>query len=149
MFTMANTISVATYTIGFSESLLDLLADVVPNWNGITVPMSECSVAGCRNNDVRIIGAPCLLLFLVLAFAGMDWVTRIQKTLLVLLILAQFDMFFGSFIDISFGTCYVDDLSDGYLQVTQEQRHAYGYTGWSTETAKTNAWAQYQSLIHI
>ena len=35
MFTIANTISVATYTIGFSESLLDFLQDVVPGWNGI------------------------------------------------------------------------------------------------------------------
>ena len=61
MFTIANTISVATYTIGFSESLLDLLADVVPTWDGIVVPQDECSVAGCRNNDVRIIGVPCLV----------------------------------------------------------------------------------------
>ena len=35
MFTMANIISVATYTIGFSESLLDLLADVIPSWDGM------------------------------------------------------------------------------------------------------------------
>ena len=35
MFTMANIISVATYTIGFSESLLDLLADVIPTWDGM------------------------------------------------------------------------------------------------------------------
>ena len=60
MFTMANTISVATYTIGFSESLLDLLADVVPGWNGIVVSQEECAVAGCRDNDVRIISAPSL-----------------------------------------------------------------------------------------
>ena len=73
----------ATYTIGFAESLLDLLADVVPTWDGIVVPISECAVAGCRDNDVRIIAAPCLVLFLVIAFAGMDWVTRIQKALLV------------------------------------------------------------------
>ena len=46
MFTMANIISVATYTIGFSESLLDLLADVIPSWDGIVVPQSACSVAG-------------------------------------------------------------------------------------------------------
>jgi len=143
MFTMANTISVATYTIGFAESLLDLLADVIPGWNGIFVTVDECSVAGCRDNDVRIIGGPCLLLFLIIAFAGMDWVTRIQKTLLVLLIFAQIDMFAGSFIDIAFGTCYVDNINEGYQQVTQEQRHAYGYTGWSLETAKENMMDQY------
>ena len=112
---------VATYTIGFAESLLDLLADVVPGWDGIVVPTSECSVAGCRNNDVRIIGGPCLLLFLLIAFAGMDWVTRIQKLLLVLLIFAQFDMFGGSFVDIPFGTCYVDSIGkDGtYTNIGQ------------------------------
>ena len=60
MFTMANTISVATYTIGFAESMLDLLADIIPSWNGIVVPQDECAVAGCRDMDVRIIAAPCL-----------------------------------------------------------------------------------------
>ncbi len=44
MFTMANTISVATYTIGFAESLLDLLADMVPGWDGIVVPIVSFSV---------------------------------------------------------------------------------------------------------
>ena len=38
---------------------------------------------------MRIIGAPVLCFFLFLAFAGMDWITRIQKALLVLLLLAQ------------------------------------------------------------
>jgi len=104
MFTMANTISVATYTIGFSESMLDLLADIIPSWNGIVVPQDECAVAGCRDMDVRIIAAPCLALFLFIAFAGMDWVTRIQKTLLILLIFAQFDMLIGSFVNTDFGT---------------------------------------------
>ena len=105
MFTVANTISVATYTIGFAESLLDFLAvrlllstqivvpaeryiiyvqyyllsihvwhtniqDVVPSWNGIVVTLEECSVAGCRGNDVRIVGAPVLAFFLFIAFAG-------------------------------------------------------------------------------
>ncbi len=37
MFTVANTISVATYTIGFAESLLDFLADLMPSWDGIVV----------------------------------------------------------------------------------------------------------------
>ena len=64
---------------------------------------AECAVAGCRDNDVRIIAAPALVLFLVIAFAGMDWVTRIQKSLLVLLILAQFDMLIGSFVNTSYG----------------------------------------------
>ena len=36
-----------------------------------------CIIHFCsRDNDIRIIGAPCLCLFLFIAFAGMDWVTR-------------------------------------------------------------------------
>ena len=46
MFTMANTISVATYTIGFAESLLDLLADVIPTWDGIVVTQVCCKQTG-------------------------------------------------------------------------------------------------------
>ena len=82
-------------------------------------------------------------LFLFIAFAGMDWVTRIQKTLLILLIFAQFDMLIGSFVNTDFGTLYVDQIKDGYKNVDGDQRGAYGYTGWSIETAKTNLWDQY------
>jgi solute carrier family 12 sodium/potassium/chloride transporter 2 len=70
MFTIANTISVATYTIGFADSVLDFLQDVVPGWDGIVTPIDECSVSGCRPNDVRIIGGPVLCIFLFIAFAG-------------------------------------------------------------------------------
>ena len=48
-----------------------------------------------------------LCLFLVITFLGMDWVTRVQKALLVLLIFAQVDMFVGSFLDLDTGTFYV------------------------------------------
>ena len=138
-----------------------------------------------RDNDIRIIGGPVLCLFLVITFLGMDWVTRVQKALLVLLIAAQCDMFIGSFLDLEWGTCYVqkdtagewhielqmnfakfevsplhdcetlrtfvfssceyDDemmftiLTAGNIKrMTQDQRHAYGYTGWSLDTAKDN-----------
>ncbi len=46
---------------------------------------------------------------------------RIQKALLVLLIFAQIDMFLGSFIDIEFGTLYVDSIEDGYHNIDQDQ----------------------------
>ena len=73
----------------------------------------------------------------------MDWVTRIQKALLVLLIFAQFDMLIGSFVNTDFGSLYVDQIKDGYQNVDGDQRAAYGYTGWSIETAKINSGPQY------
>ena len=66
-----------------------------------------------RDNDIRIIGGPVLCLFLVITFLGMDWVTRVQKALLVLLIAAQCDMFIGSFLDLEWGTCYVQKDTAG------------------------------------
>ena len=70
----------------------------------------------------------------------MDWVTRVQKFLLGLLILAQCDMFIGSFLDLAdFGTCYVQKNTDGTVGfLTRDQRHAYGYTGWSLDTVRDN-----------
>ena len=106
--------------------------------------ISIYAFSGCRDNDVRIIAAPCLALFLFIAFAGMDWVTRVEKSLLVLLILAQVDMFIGSFANTDLGSLYVDQIKNGsYYNVDGAQRAAYGYTGWSLETAQTNLWAQY------
>jgi len=137
MFTIANTISVGTYTVGFATSVSDLLQDAVPGWDGIVD--HGCRQAGCRDNDIRIIGGPVLCLFLVITFLGMDWVTRVQKALLVLLIAAQCDMFIGSFLDLEWGTCYVQKDTEGHIKrLSQDQRHAYGYSGWSLDTVKDN-----------
>ena len=95
----------------------------------------------------------------------MDWVTRIQKSLLVLLMLAQLDMFLGSVLDLEdVGSLYLvridtekTDLTDnygntslthesgGYMQIDYEQRHAFGYTGWSLDTASDNFNPQYET----
>ena len=75
----------------------------------------------------------------------MDWVTRIQKSLLYLLIAAQLDMLIGSFIDVPWGTCYVSKIVEGkYYNIDQAQRKAFGYTGWSLQTAKDNFDPQYR-----
>ena len=137
MFTIANTISVATYTVGFTSSFLDLLQDAVPGFNGIVD--HGCRVDGCRDNDTRIVGSVTLVLFLLITIAGMDWVTRVQKLLLVLLVFAQADMLLGGLLDLHWGTAYVQKSPDGVIsRLTRDQRHAYGFTGWSIETAKQN-----------
>ena len=95
----------------------------------------------------------------------MDWVTRIQKSLLVLLMLAQLDMFLGSVLDLeSVGSLYLVRIdtektgiwdnygntslthdSQGYMQIDYEQRHAFGFTGWSLDTANDNFNPQYET----
>ena len=92
----------------------------------------------------------------------MDWVTRIQKSLLVLLMFAQLDMFLGSVLDLeSVGSLYLVRVdteqtninnynetkthpAGGYMQIDYEQRHAFGFTGWNLDTASDNFNPQYQ-----
>merc|ERR1719427_1726296 len=64
MFTLANSIAVAMYIIGFAESFLDCMAEYVYGWSGLV---------GDKTHDVRIIGSSSLVLIMVLAVVGMDW----------------------------------------------------------------------------
>lgn len=66
MFTVANSIAVSMYIVGFCEALNSLLRD---NDVGILL--------GSEINDIRVIGIGVLVAILVLAFVGMDWVTRV------------------------------------------------------------------------
>ena len=93
MFTVANSISVAVYIIGFVESLLDLLEDNVKNF----------SLMGAEDHDTRLIGSVTLVVLLTVTLVGMEWVTRVQKILLLLLIGAQVDFVIGAFLGPSEG----------------------------------------------
>jgi len=121
MFTLANSIAVAMYIIGFAESLLDMFQDYVSGWAGIV----DSDFTVFRLNDVRIIGSATLVLILVLAIVGMDWVTRVQKALLVLLLFSQVDFIVGSFLP------------------RAEEVYAKGFTGWSMETIQVNIKPKY------
>ena len=81
MFTFANSIAVAMYVIGFCESLLDMLNEV---YGGEFEGIVDAGV-----NDVRIIGCGTLFILLIIAIVGMEWITRVQAVLLVLLICSQ------------------------------------------------------------
>jgi len=125
MFTVANSISVATYTLGFCDNLLDLIYDV-SDFSGIVGSNKD------RLNDLRIIGTPVLVLILILAIVGMDWVTRVQKLLLVVLMLAQVDMIIGTF------------FQGDNAYVGEDKRKASGYTSWNVDTIKDNIYENYK-----
>eukprot|EP00094_Tigriopus_californicus_P005369 TCALIF_05177-PA protein Name:"Similar to Slc12a3 Solute carrier family 12 member 3 (Mus musculus)" AED:0.15 eAED:0.15 QI:0/0.3/0.09/0.90/0.7/0.81/11/0/811 len=113
MLTIANSIAVATYLIGFVDSLLDMLKQYLTNFNGILDDIDT------RVNDVRWIGASLLIFCLVLAIVGMSWVTRVQTFLLILLILSQVDFFVGSFLP-------------------AEDEAKFGFVGYSAKTLSDN-----------
>ena len=124
MFTVANSISVATYTLGFVDNVFDLIYDVSDFGGFVGTPDD-------RLNDIRWIGSIVLVLILVLAVVGMDWVTRVQKLLLVLLILAQIDMLVGSF------------LPKDTLYTDSDTRRAKGFVGWNVDVGKDNTDSAY------
>ena len=124
MFTIANSISVATYTLGFVDNVFDLIYDVSDFGGFVGTPEN-------RLNDIRWIGSIVLVLILILAIVGMDWVTRVQKLLLVMLIVAQIDMLIGSF------------LPGKTLYTDSDTRHAKGFTGWNVDVANDNTPSSY------
>ncbi|XP_040572842.1 solute carrier family 12 member 2 isoform X2 [Lepeophtheirus salmonis] len=115
MFTLANSIAVSMYIIGFCQSLLDMCKQYFE---------LEHLIFSDTTNDVRIIGAISLVAVLALAIVGMEWVTRVQMILLFLLIGSQIDFVVGSFLptkeDAAYGfvgyngTLFVDNLSPTY-----------------------------------
>ena len=56
----------------------------------------------------------------------MEWVTRVQKFLLVLLVFSQLDFVIGTFIPPS------------------PEEHAKGFVGWDAKVASTNLWSDYR-----
>ncbi len=117
MFTLANAIAVAMYIIGFCESLMDMLTELLPGFEGIG--STE------RINDIRLIGSVSLVLILGLAIVGMEWVTRVQMFLLFLLLTAQVDFIIGSFLPPS------DDAM------------SKGFVGYNSTVFEMNLWSDY------
>ncbi len=115
-FTLANSIAVSMYLIGFCEALMDLLSQILPDFT---------SIVGMRVNDIRLIGSVSLVLILGLAIVGMDWVTRVQMVLLFLLLIAQADFIIGSFLPPS------------------DEAKAKGFVGYNGTILKDNLWSAY------
>lgn len=107
----ANSIGTAMYVVGFCESLLDMLMQ----YDAISVYFLNS-----RLNDIRVIGSCTMVVILILAVVGLEWVNRVELVLLALLVAAQIDFIAGSF-----------------LTPTIEEK-ANGFVGYSMETLKNN-----------
>ena len=120
MFTVANSVAVAVYLIGFCDALLDMLGQYLSGYNGIIASSAD------RVNDVSLIGSISLVLILGLAIVGMDWVTRVQIGLLFLLLTSQIDFIIGSFLP------------------TSDEEKAKGFVGYNVTVLKDNLWSDYR-----
>lgn len=85
IFSVANTVAVAMYIVGFAETVRDILVRY------------DCLMID-EVNDIRIIGSVTVAVLLAIALVGMDWEARAQVILLGILTLAIINFFIGLFI---------------------------------------------------
>ncbi|KAJ7994813.1 hypothetical protein DPEC_G00253360 [Dallia pectoralis] len=85
IFAFANAVAVAMYVVGFSETVVDLLKE------NDAIMIDEV-------NDIRIIGCITVVLLLGISVAGMEWEAKAQIVLLVILLVAIFNVFVGTVI---------------------------------------------------
>ncbi|XP_041465000.1 solute carrier family 12 member 3-like [Lytechinus variegatus] len=88
IFSVANTIAVAMYVVGFSETVALLLKEYDAQMVSLV-------------NDVRIIGMITIVILLAILFIGMAWEAKVQLVLLVVLSIAIFNMVVGSFLPVT------------------------------------------------
>ncbi|XP_038640287.1 solute carrier family 12 member 1 isoform X1 [Scyliorhinus canicula] len=97
IFSFANAVAVAMYVVGFSETLVDILKDN----NALMVdPIS----------DIRIVGCITVVLLLGITVAGMEWETKAQVVLLIILLIGIVNFFIGSVIPST-----IDKRSKGFF----------------------------------
>ncbi|XP_014254054.1 bumetanide-sensitive sodium-(potassium)-chloride cotransporter isoform X1 [Cimex lectularius] len=104
IFSLANAVACAMYTVGFGESLLDLLKTF------------NLSIVDGHIQDMRIIGSITIVVLLGIVIIGMEWEAKAQIGLLVILLVAIVDFFVGALMGPQ------SDLtkSKGYLGFTNE-----------------------------
>ncbi|XP_067829448.1 solute carrier family 12 member 1 isoform X1 [Heptranchias perlo] len=85
IFSFANAVAVAMYVVGFSETVVDILKEN----NALMVdPIS----------DIRIVGCITVVVLLGITVAGMEWETKAQVILLIILLIGIVNFFIGTVI---------------------------------------------------
>ncbi|XP_073839221.1 sodium potassium chloride cotransporter isoform X2 [Musca autumnalis] len=84
VFAFANAVAASMNTIGFCDSLNDLLKE-----NGLKIIDNGL-------NDVRIVGCITIVVLILICCVGMEWETKAQNFLLVTIVLAIFNFIIGS-----------------------------------------------------
>lgn len=86
VFAFANSVAASMNTIGFCNSLNDLLKE-----NGLQIIDGDV-------NDVRIVGVIALLIMIFICCVGMEWESKAQNLLIAVIIGAIVDFIVGTII---------------------------------------------------
>ncbi|XP_065156250.1 bumetanide-sensitive sodium-(potassium)-chloride cotransporter [Atheta coriaria] len=111
VFAFANAVAASMNTIGFCDSLNDLLKS-----QGLKIIDNGV-------NDVRIVGCVALLIMIIICAVGMEWESKAQNFLIAIIV--------GAIVDFLVGTA----MGPGSDEV-----NAQGFSGFSYETFSNN-WA--------
>nr|CAI5840080.1 unnamed protein product [Callosobruchus analis] len=99
VFSFANAVSASMNTIGFCNSLTDLL-----NLYG-------CKIVDGGDNDTRIIGTVAIFLMVLICAVGMDWESKAQNFLIAVILGAMADFMVGTII----GPTGDEQLAQGFV----------------------------------
>ena len=113
LLSLGNMIAISLYLIGFAETLVDNLA-----------ADAAFSLTGDAVSDVRIWSNAVLVVVLVLAWVGLDYVIKAQIALLAFICFAIFTLLLGSFYQ----------KRDGV---------SFGVEGWVSGNLRDNLYADY------
>lgn len=108
IFAFANAVAVAMHTVGFAESLRDLLQ------------VSGLTIVDGQLNDMRIIGVVTVCVLVTITMVGMEWEQKAQIVLLITLLVAIADVIVGSFLP------------------AEVDKRAKGFEGWSAAVFQEN-----------
>nr|CAD7256779.1 unnamed protein product [Timema shepardi] len=114
VFAFANAVAASMNTIGFCDSLNDLL-------NSFGLKIIDGGV-----NDVRIVGIVALAVMIVICAVGMEWESKAQNVLVVIIV--------GAIIDFIAGAC---------VGPKDDEAKAKGFAGFGTSVLATNWKPQY------
>ncbi|XP_046144542.1 bumetanide-sensitive sodium-(potassium)-chloride cotransporter isoform X2 [Osmia bicornis bicornis] len=115
VFAFANAVSASMNTIGFCDSLNDLLKE------------HNLKIIDNGVNDVRIVGVLALIVMIMICAIGMEWESKAQNFLIAIIIAAVFDFIIGTIM--------------GPRSISQE---AHGFIGFSPEVFKKNMGPDYR-----
>jgi solute carrier family 12 (sodium/potassium/chloride transporter), member 2 len=115
VFAVANAIAASMNTIGFCDSLNELLRN-----HGIKIIDNGI-------NDTRIIGSVAILIMIVICAVGMEWEVKAQNVLVLIILAAIADFVIGAI-----------------LGPTSPEEIAQGFTGFSLEVLEHNLYPDYR-----
>lgn len=99
VFAFANAVSASMNTIGFCDSLNDLLKS-----NGLKIIDNGI-------NDVRIVGCAAIVVMILICAIGMEWESKAQNFLIVTIVAAMVDFIVGALI----GPPNDDEIAKGFV----------------------------------